>query len=31
MGYDWSRQVKEEDSIECQSAAGGVVLLNLLK
>ncbi len=31
MGYDWSKPVKEEDSIECQSAAGGVVLLNLLK
>jgi len=31
MGYDWSRPVKADDRIECQSAAGGVVLLNLLK
>ncbi len=30
MGYDWSRQVRTDESIECQSAAGGVVLLNLL-
>lgn len=30
MGYDWSKQVKSNDVIHCQSAAGGVVLLNLL-
>ena len=31
MGFDWSRPVKDDEVIECQSAAGGVVLLNLLK
>ncbi|MCF7976342.1 MAG: glycoside hydrolase family 76 protein [Phycisphaerae bacterium] len=31
MGYDWSKPVREDEDIECQSAAGGVVLLNLLK
>ncbi len=31
MGFDWSRPVKDDEVIECQSAAAGVVLLNLLK
>lgn len=30
MGFDWSRPVKDDEVIECQSAAAGVVLLNLL-
>jgi predicted alpha-1,6-mannanase (GH76 family) len=31
MGFDWSKPVKDEEVIQCQSAAAGVVLLNLLK
>lgn len=31
MGFDWSRPVKDEEVIQCQSAAAGVVLVNLLK
>lgn len=31
MGFDWSRPVKHDEVIECQSAAAGVVLLNLLR
>ncbi|MBN2130017.1 MAG: glycoside hydrolase family 76 protein [Sedimentisphaerales bacterium] len=31
MGFDWSRPVSDEEVIQCQSAAAGVVLLNLLK
>lgn len=31
MGFDWSRPVKDDEVIECQSAAAAVVLLNLLR
>ncbi len=31
MGYDWSGPIKDDETIECQSAASAVVLLNLLK
>ncbi len=31
MGFDWSRPVRADEVIECQSAAAGVVLLNLLR
>ncbi len=31
MGFDWSRPVRDDEIIQCQSAAAGVVLLNLLR